>query len=42
MHGFVWCGGSLSGYDGKTAKNSFRGIQSRLYDESCDYDNESN
>ena len=26
--GFVWCGGCWSGYDEKTAKNSFRGIQS--------------
>ena len=28
--GFVWCGGCWSGYDAKTAKNSFRGIESRI------------
>ena len=28
--GFVFCWGCWSGYDAKTAKNSFRGIQSRI------------
>ena len=39
--GFVWCWGYWSGYDAKTAKNSFRGIQSRI-DEWRDYDSERN